>query len=353
MLRVLHAVTDRGIGGAGILLSHLLTSESKGNIDYTVALPRDSALLPMLAGSGARLLPLDIGERSLDGRAIFPFLHALRCVRPTVLHTHGALSARIAAMLVQDPPYLVMSKHCVYGTRGSALLRFTAHAAVATAPCAHRALTLSGMPASRILTVPNAVPQKNADTCISCRELFVPRGRRAVVFCGRLEREKDPFFVLHLAKHLGSDPRFFFLVIGGGSLHARLAASARRLPNLRVVGHLPHENLPVRDAYLTLNCSPVSETACLSLLEGFSLGIPALASDIAGNRDLLAEGGGLLFHTGSVGDAAKKLCALAENDALYCRLQAQAAQIGSARTASHMCRAYERFYRALAREGAR
>ena len=88
-------------------------------------------------------------------------------------------------------------------------------------------------------------------------------------------------------------------------------------------------------------------------LEGFSLGIPALASDIAGNRDLLAEGGGLLFHTGSVGDAAKKLCALAENDALYCRLQAQAAQIGSARTASHMCRAYERFYRALAREGAR
>ncbi len=349
MIRVLHAVTDEGIGGAGILLSHLLASKSKRDLDYTVALPKKSALIPLIARTGARILPLSIGERSFHVRDVLPFLHALQEVRPTVLHTHGALSARAAAMLSLQPPYLLLSKHCVYETGGSRYLRFTAHAAVATAPCASRLLIKGGMPQSRVLTVPNAVPPKSADACLSCAELGVPRGKRTVVFCGRLEREKDPFFVLHLAKHLADDPRFFFLVIGGGSLFPRLSAASRRLANLRVIGFLPSERLPPRDAFLMLNCSPVSETACLSLLEGFSLGIPALAADIEGNRDLVSPcGGGLLYTAGNVSSAASQLLRAAEDEALYARLQAGAKSASKARSVSHMCECYERLYRALA-----
>ena len=203
------------------------------------------------------------------------------------------------------------------------------------------------MPKSRILTVPNAAEEKRAEDCVSVSSLGVPKGRRAIVFCGRLEAEKDPFFALHLAKRFEGDPRFFFLVIGTGSLYARIAYAARRLPNVRVVGHLPHGILPPKDAFLMLNCSPVSETACLSLLESFSLGIPALASDIAGNRDLLSRGGGLLYKTKSPEDASRALLRLAENEALYAHHAQAARRVSQARTVSHMCHEYERLYRAL------
>lgn len=350
MIRVLHATTDTNIGGAGILLSHLLASESKGDIEYSVALPKESALIPLLEGTKARLLPLPIREKSFCLRDMLPFARALREVRPTVLHTHGALTSRLSAYLAPPVPYLVLSKHCVYQTRGSTLLRLTAHAAIATAPCASRLLQKSGMPPTRILTVANAVPPKKADSLPSVYDLGVPRHKRAVVFCGRLEAEKNPFFFLHLAKYLQNDPRFFFLMIGGGSMYGRLAAVSKRIPNLRVLGHLPSERLPPRDAYLLLNCSPVSETACLSLLEGFSLGIPALASDIEGNRELISPfGAGLLFSAHSVEACAMRLCRIAESDALYEGLRKGAKKAFEAHDLSRMCRQYERFYRTLSK----
>ena len=58
-MRVLHVISDENIGGAGILLTNLLSLFDPRVIESTVALPQNSQLQERLAELGVRTLPLE------------------------------------------------------------------------------------------------------------------------------------------------------------------------------------------------------------------------------------------------------------------------------------------------------
>lgn len=90
-----------------------------------------------------------------------------------------------------------------------------------------------------------------------------------------------------------------------------------------------------------------------SIMESFACGVPVIASDIRGNRDLLAEGGGLLFPAGDIESLASRMNSLAADPA-------GAAQMGAiARTAvarydiANVIRLHEELYAEVMRGAVR
>ena len=53
MIKVLEAISDGNIGGAGVLLCSRLKNSDKNLIDTTVLVPRKSKLIPKLKNIGA------------------------------------------------------------------------------------------------------------------------------------------------------------------------------------------------------------------------------------------------------------------------------------------------------------
>ena len=102
-----------------------------------------------------------------------------------------------------------------------------------------------------------------------------------------------------------------------------LAEALARRSWARHVGVVPHAEMPslIAQADVVLNCSISEGGMANSILEGMALGRPALVSDIAGNRALVAHGeNGLRFTT--VEELAAGALRLARDPALRARLGA-------------------------------
>ncbi|MBO5052424.1 MAG: glycosyl transferase, partial [Clostridia bacterium] len=103
-MKILHILTDSGVGGAGILLENLLAHSALPRACYTVVLPRGAAMAPRLSAQGFRVLPVLRGrDRSLCACDLFRLVRLIRQERPDVLHTHASLSGRLAGWLSGVP----------------------------------------------------------------------------------------------------------------------------------------------------------------------------------------------------------------------------------------------------------
>ena len=105
-----------------------------------------------------------------------------------------------------------------------------------------------------------------------------------------------------------------------------------------------------------LNASFGTEATSLSLLEGFSLGIPAVASDYGGNPYVVQDGvNGLVFHTRDVSALADSLRKLMDDRALLATLGTRALSTYDSRfTAQIYAENIEKVYsKALALHGSR
>jgi len=99
----------------------------------------------------------------------------------------------------------------------------------------------------------------------------------------------------------------------------RLAAAKRALPvgaSVVYLGELGHHALPeayaMADAFVLASSAEGMPNA---LLEGMATGLPCLASDIPGSRDVLRGGGGRLFTPGDVPALAREIAALVADPA--------------------------------------
>ncbi len=350
-IRILHCITDGDIGGAGILLTYLLSNSHHPHLQYAVALPQDSALLPRLQKDcpHVTLLPLPLSCRSAAIGDLPRFMSCIFHFRPHVLHTHGAFFARVAGLLTPPFPYVLFSKHCLFPTPLSWLQPLTSHAALATADAAKELLVKEGYPPRRILTVPNAVPPPP----LLHRPCPLPEGKLLVGFCGRLAPDKNPALLLRIAGRLAHDDRFLFVYIGSGSLEPSLQLQALRLQLQRKViffGHTSTPALPLSGLFALINTSVLSETCSLAVGEALALGVPVLAAPIGGNGQLIRHGqNGFLYPADSACACARYLTRMADDKALYAKLRRGAAQGATLRTAAHMARDYENFYRRLCR----
>jgi glycosyltransferase involved in cell wall biosynthesis len=143
-----------------------------------------------------------------------------------------------------------------------------------------------------------------------------------------LEDVKGHDYILQAAEMLRDVPEIKIIIAGGGKLEAALRQKADKLPNCVFTGFVKEIYKIENIMDLQLNASYGTEATSLSLLEGMSLGIPAVVSDFGGNPYVIQHGkNGLVVPKKEAKPLADAILKLYKDKALYDKLSADAAKI--------------------------
>ena len=330
-MKILHICTDKNIGGAGRWIENLLQALDNTQFTSSVLLPKGAALTPQLKKLGVSVTEIAMRETSFDKKAIAALRREILRQNPDIVHTHGSFSGRIAAKLAGKK--IVITRHWANLPQDSgrakknplagALNNYLSDKWIATAKLAADNLLQSGISARKVVSIPNgvlALEKKSPDWMNAKRRALATNG---FVFgiLARLEEVKGHKYLLDAAKILhDKDLDFTVLIAGSGSLEKSLKSQtkAQGLDNrVKFLGFYedPAEFLNLLD--VQINAS-YTETTCLAILEGFSLGIPAIASTGGGNPQLIKPTeNGLLFTVGNAAELAAHMQEIMEQKTLY------------------------------------
>ncbi len=306
MKKVLHVITDSGIGGAGILVLRLLQYLDRTRYIPVLALPRGSLLTDRARELGVRTVELDMtGDRSFSPFDIPVFIRLLREERPDILHTHASLTARFAALLCPVPA-LFDTKHCAFAPSRlarslparlavRALDGITDTCHIATAEAAVRVLHEKGIAKERIRLIVGGsepiLPLAEDERRAMRASLGLCDGDFAVGYAARLEKGKGHEDLIDAARLLRKQPHVKILLVGGGSREEELKRLAAGLPNVRFIGFRSDMERITPCFDMAINCSYLSETSSLSLSESMSLGLPIVVTACGGNPDMARDCG--------------------------------------------------------------
>lgn len=340
-MKVLHVISDSNIGGAGVLLCNLLTTFDKEAVESTVALPCGSKLAPRFLKMGIPVLYLSEDCDRASPNSIWELLRIIRRSHADIVHTNAALSARVAARLCRVP--VVHTRHCYFPPTGLLSNNFVRRAAglcnrmlsdyvIATADAAAENLRQLGIPESKIRIIINgSLPVREVDqnTLDATRKAYgIKETDFCVGICARLEECKGHDTFLDAAVILReSHPNipFRFLIIGDGSRREELKRMTAELGlgDCVIFTGFVSDMAPIyRILRVGVNCSCGTETSCLAISEGMSVGLPTVASDYGGNVAMIGESGaGFLFPTGDAEALANAILQIAEDAELEKRMQ--------------------------------
>ena len=174
MNTILQVISDTNIGGGGRSLLNYLSCQDRSQFQSQVVLPRGSALKGPVEALGVPVHEIDaMADRSMDLSAVAPLRRVIRAVDPDLVHTHGSMSARMAARLCGKK--VIYTKHCVFPlgrVMGSPVGRLAGHVldaclsdgAIAVSPSVRELLLQSGVPDRKIHVLFNGVAPLAAPT---------------------------------------------------------------------------------------------------------------------------------------------------------------------------------------------
>lgn len=177
------------------------------------------------------------------------------------------------------------------------------------------------IPRERIVCIDNAIDPddfvKKCDNSAVRGKLNINDEDYVMTFAGRLSKEKNIGTILLAVRELiSAGKKVRLLVAGDGPLRDRLVESAKKLDieeNVIFAGYQKNINeiYSISDVYISAS---FKEGLSNSLLEAQAIGIPCIASDIAGNDEIIKDGvNGSLFKPKDHKGLAKKISALMED----------------------------------------
>lgn len=314
MIRVLNVISDTNIGGAGRVILNYLRYADRTQFDTWAAIPRGSLLAQPLEQAGAHVVEVDgMADRSYHRQDVKALEQVIGRVEPDLVHTHGALSGRIAGRRMGKK--VIYTRHSVFPV--SPKLRYPpgrwanqwinwryADRIIAVSPAAADNLTAAGVSPRRITVILNGVaPVEPASPQAqqALRERYgLKEGMFTAGILARLEPYKGHETILEAVRQLKQQGRKLqVLVAGTGDYEQQLRCRARELELEDTVFFLgfQQEVAPVLSLLdVQLNASYGTEATSLALLEGMSLGLPTIASDYGGNPWIVEDGAdGLIF----------------------------------------------------------
>jgi len=308
LIRVLNIVSDTNIGGAGRCILNFLAHYDRTVFQVDVALPRKSLLIPEIEKLDTRAIPVEgIGDKSLDFRGIKLLKAVIRDYDPRVVHTHGAMSGRIAAR--QCKRAVVYTRHSVFPV-GKKLSRqpgkwingkineHYADAIIAVAEAAKANLVDSGVAPGKIQVILNGVERQIR---LSPEEILAEKARYGIApdrfvagILARMDPVKGHRYLLEAAKII-NDQGFPFTVViaGAGPLEEELKQQVDRMgmdDTVIFAGFVTDIPRLLSILDVQINASYGTEATSLALLEGMSMGVPAVATDYGGNPGVIANG---------------------------------------------------------------
>ena len=321
-VRVLHVVeTMRGMGGMEKGIVNLSRTLPSDRFEHVVCVIRSVGPLVNQFDQSVKVVALNAeNSRSQAGMLV----RLIRSVRPDVVHSRnwGAIEAVFAARwarvgLVIHSEHGLETSNALQDPWRRRVIRRLAFEAAGRVFCVSEDLrrihhVRTGFPLRRIGVIHNGVDTRRFRPDPERRAFMRSRlGVGPHDFCigavGRLEPVKDiPTLVRAVRRFARTNASWHLLLAGDGSEMANLRRSAEQQPELRGRVHLlgDIDDVPAflnsLDVYVV---SSLFEGICNSLLEAMMAGVPAVASAVGGNVEVVEDGvSGLLFPAG--GDAA-------------------------------------------------
>ena len=367
-------VLEANVGGARKHVFQILRGLDREQFDVHLAcsLERDPAAaadLAALRAEGVRVATVRMVRRPSplsDLRALGSLRRLMSAERYGLVHTHaakagflGRLAARRAGVLavlhtphtfpferedtVLAPLYRFLER---WAARWADRIVLVAESQRATA------LAAGLCEESRLAVVPNGVRLPAEEPAEMRRryraELGIGEAALAVAFAGRITPQKDVQTFLSAAAQVRRQwPEVQAFVVGGAdnarylrSLRPPLADAARRVVTggappsepvvwcpalpVRVLGHRA-DAAQLMAAFDVVVLPSRYEGLPYSLLEAMAWGVPVVASDVTGNRDVIEEGrSGLLVPRGDVAGFVRGMVRVLTDGELRSRLGAAA-----------------------------
>lgn len=211
-----------------------------------------------------------------------------------------------------------------------------------------------GLPKEKFAVIPNGVapfdPQRQVDRMELLRELDLPEHAVLVGTVGRLwphKRHKDLIWAADLVQCVHAE--VYLLVIGEGPQRWRLERYASQVTAGRPIRFLGERD-DVSRLLPHLVCfwqGSAFEGQSNAVLEAMTVGLPVVASDIPGHRDLVVDGEtGYLVRLGDRAGFASRTSQLLKHPELRQQLGAAAKQRAAERfSIAEMVDGYEQLYR--------
>ena len=315
MIRVLNIISDTNIGGAGRVILNYLRYTDKSQFETMVAIPRGSLLKAPLEQAGVTIYEVDgLADRSFHKDDVKTLKELIKQVKPDLVHTHGALSGRIAARFSGVP--VIYSRHSAFpvpakikyppGRWVNKLVNeFFSDHIIAVSPATKENLTDGGISEKKITVVMNGVAPVEETTPDERKalktELGIPEDACVFGILARIEDYKGHLYLVSAARELKERgyTNFRILIAGTGDFEQDVKEAVIVCGVSDVVQMLGFrsdvkELLNICDCQL--NASYGTEATSMALLEGMSLGLPSVVSDYGGNPWLVEDGvNGLVF----------------------------------------------------------
>ncbi len=338
MIKVLNIISDTNIGGAGRVLLNYMSCADREHFDVSVAVPRGSLLKAPLEELGTTVYEVDgMADRSYHKDDVKELMSLIRRVEPDIVHTHGALSGRIAGR--RCGKRVIYTRHSAFPVPAKLkyppgrwvnkwINEYYSDQIICVSPATAENLTDAGISPKRIDVIMNGVDpveRKSDEDCAKLREQWgIQPGEFVAGILARLEPYKGHMHILEAVKLLQEQGRTIRVLIAGtGSYEEELKRQAAAMGVEGQVQFLGFQRdvaavLSVLD--VQLNASYGTEATSLALLEGLSMGVPAVVSTYGGNPWVIDDGeDGLLFENRNSADLAACIARLMdEPDTLEC-----------------------------------
>jgi len=332
-LKILHITESFGwSGGAAQALSLARELRALGH-ENLLACPAAGDLGRKAAADGFKVLHFQ-PKRDYDLKTAFALARLLDQIKPDVLHAHHPKAhamGLLAKFLARHKPVFVFTRRVSHPivTGFFAKLKYTSRlidGCVAVAESVRGILLAYGLRPERVRTIYSGTDTERfsprpPDVGI-VKELALPPGLPVVMLVGNFSVHKGQHILLEAAKLLRGRGLDFALVFAGrgtDSTELKVLYKAAGLPveKGRFLGLRDDVEMLLTVASVSVNAAVKGEALSGSIRESLAMGVPAVASDISGNSEIVKEGlTGLLFPPGDAAALAGRLEAVLRDPGL-------------------------------------
>lgn len=310
MIKVMNIISDTNIGGAGKCIINFSRNYDSKKYEIVVVLPKGSDLVKELKGTSVKIIEVDgIKDKSLDIKSLFKFVKIIKEEKPDIVHTHASSVARMAARMVKGTK-VIYTRHCAYPVserikRGIGQFiyknvnEFFSDRIIAVGNAAEENLLEGGISKEYIDTFFNGVEKiaviSDEEKKKLKKKYNIADDESVIGILARLEFVKGHDTFIDAANILLKEKKMKakFFIIGTGTEEKRLKEKVKELgleKDIIFTGFIKNVGDYLNIFDVQVNCSFGTETSSLSLLEGMSIGVPAVASNYGGNPYLIFDG---------------------------------------------------------------
>ena len=320
-MKILMVISDTNIGGAGKWILEFFRYADKNKFTVKAVVPTGSKLKALYQEEGMEVIECDgISDVSFQFNGIKNLRRIFKQEKPHIVHSHGTMSARIAAKLpFSGVKKVVFTRHSVFEPQGfftkpvgkllnRVITALTSDRITAVCEAAKKNLTDTGVNPKKIRVIYNGVealtPPTPEQRAKSRAEYQLSDNQIACSISARLNPVKGHKYLIEAVHRLGSSERLKFFIAGTGQEEENLKEMVRNYGLEKQViftGFLSDVSSLLYATDVLLNCSYGTEACSLAILEAFSLGIPCIATDYGGNPELVKDNvNGLVYPTNDV-----------------------------------------------------